>query len=184
MDSRAIFFDRDDTLMKNVPYLGDPTQVEVFPQARSCLEALRGLGFELFVISNQSGVGRGLITLPQVDGVNAEMIRQLGGNFFRKFYMCYEEPGQPRIYQRKPSPNLVYEAAREFGINLANSFFIGDRLSDILAGRNAGCRTVLVLSGHNIIERPLASHFADFVVRDLNEAEDAIRKQESLEIPS
>ena len=77
MKQRAVFFDRDDTLMVNVPYLGDPTLVEIFPEAAAALYALRKADFLLFVVSNQSGVGRGLITRGQVSAVDAEMKRQL-----------------------------------------------------------------------------------------------------------
>jgi D-glycero-D-manno-heptose 1,7-bisphosphate phosphatase len=80
MSERAVFFDRDDTLMVNVPYLGDPSKVEAFAEAAAALADLQGAGFLLFVVSNQSGVGRGLITREQVHAVNLELVRQLGGD--------------------------------------------------------------------------------------------------------
>jgi D-glycero-D-manno-heptose 1,7-bisphosphate phosphatase len=141
---RAVFLDRDDTLMVNVPYLGDPTRVEIFPEAAQALYALRQAGFMLFVVSNQSGVGRGLITRDQVFAVNAEMKRQLNGDYIEAFFHSYATPDDPYATDRKPSPELLLQAAKTHDLDLAASFFIGDRLSDIECGLNAGCRSVLL----------------------------------------
>jgi D-glycero-D-manno-heptose 1,7-bisphosphate phosphatase len=144
MTRRAVFLDRDDTLMVNVPYLGDPSRVEIFPEAAAALYALRKEGFLLFVVSNQSGVGRGLITRDQVFAVNAELKRQLDGDYIHAFYNSFSTPDDPYATDRKPSPELLLEAARVHELDLLASFFIGDRLSDIECGLNAGCRTVLL----------------------------------------
>jgi D-glycero-D-manno-heptose 1,7-bisphosphate phosphatase len=144
MKKRAVFLDRDDTLMVNVPYLGDPTQVEIFPDAAQALFALRKADFLLFVVSNQSGVGRGLITKDQVVAVNTELQRQLAGDQIHAFYHSFATPDDPWATDRKPSPELLQQAAKTHEIDLAASFFIGDRLSDIECGINAGCRTILL----------------------------------------
>jgi D-glycero-D-manno-heptose 1,7-bisphosphate phosphatase len=144
MKPRAVFLDRDDTLMVNVPYLGDPTLVEIFPEAAAALYALRQAHFLLFVVSNQSGVGRGLITRDQVFAVNAEMKRQLNGDYIHAFFHSFATPDDPYATDRKPSPELLHQAAKVHDLDLAASFFIGDRLSDIECGLNAGCRTVLL----------------------------------------
>ncbi len=144
MSKRAIFLDRDDTLMVNVPYLGDPNQVEIFPEAAEALVALRRADYLLFVVSNQSGVGRGLITREQVHAVNTEMQRQLKGDQIHAFYHSFATPDDPWATDRKPSPELLKQAAKSHDIDLTASFFIGDRLSDIECGLNAGCRTVLL----------------------------------------
>ncbi len=144
MKNRAVFLDRDDTLMVNVPYLGDPAQVELFPEAAAALFALRKANFMIFVVSNQSGVGRGLITREQVHAVNAEMKRQLKGDYIHAFYNSFSTPDDPAATDRKPSPELLLEAAQAHDLDLPGSFFIGDRLSDIECGLNAGCRTVLL----------------------------------------
>jgi D-glycero-D-manno-heptose 1,7-bisphosphate phosphatase len=141
---RAVFLDRDDTLMVNVPYLGDPAQVQIFPDAAAALYTLRKADFLLFVVSNQSGVGRGLITRGQVSEVNAEMKRQLDGDYIHAFYHSFATPDDPYATDRKPSPELLFEAAKTHEIDLNSSFFIGDRLSDIECGLNAGCRTILL----------------------------------------
>jgi D-glycero-D-manno-heptose 1,7-bisphosphate phosphatase len=144
MKPRAVFLDRDDTLMVNVPYLGDPNRVEIFPEAAQALYALRHAGFLLFVVSNQSGVGRGLITRDQVFAVNAEMKRQLDGDYIHAFYNSFATPDDPYATDRKPSPELLLQAAKVHDLDLPGSFFIGDRLSDIECGLNAGCRSVLL----------------------------------------
>ena len=92
MRHRAVFFDRDDTLMVNVPYLGDPSKVQIFPEASEALLALHQAEFWLFVVSNQSGVGRKLITRNQVFSVNVELERQLGGDYIRAFYHSFATP--------------------------------------------------------------------------------------------
>jgi D-glycero-D-manno-heptose 1,7-bisphosphate phosphatase len=144
MSRRAVFFDRDDTLMVNVPYLGDPGQVEAFTEAAAAMAALQEAGFLLFVVSNQSGVGRGLITREQVHAVNIELHRQLGGKSIHAFYHSFATPEDPYATDRKPSPELLLTAAREHDLDLTRSFMVGDRLCDIECGLAAGCRTILL----------------------------------------
>jgi len=144
MKHRAVFFDRDDTLIVNIPYLGDPTKVEIFPEAALAMHALKSADFWLFVVSNQSGVGRGLITRNQVFAVNVEMERQLGGDYIQAFFHSFATPDDPYATDRKPSPELIHKASQIHNLDLPNSFFVGDRLSDIECGINAGCRTVLL----------------------------------------
>jgi len=168
---RAIFFDRDDTLIVNIPYLGDPSKVEIFPEAAQALFALRKAGFLLFVVSNQSGVGRGLITREQVHAVNTELVRQLQGDHIHAFYHSFATPDDPYATDRKPSPELLELAARTHDVDLHASFFIGDRLSDIECGLNAGCRTVLLT--HDKSSR-----------RDSGDPEDVIARQKAHYITS
>jgi len=164
MKERAVFLDRDDTLMVNVPYLGDPTLVEIFPEAAAALHALRQAQFLIFVVSNQSGVGRGLITRGQVSAVDEEMKRQLKGDYIHAFYHSFAAPDDPYSTDRKPSPELLLQAARIHDLDLAGSFFIGDRLSDIECGLNAGCRTVLL--AHEKSSRKENSDEDDAVARE------------------
>jgi D-glycero-D-manno-heptose 1,7-bisphosphate phosphatase len=176
MKPRAVFLDRDDTLMVNVPYLGDPALVEIFPEAAKALYTLRQAGFLLFVVSNQSGVGRGLITRDQVSAVNAEMKRQLDGDYIHAFFHSYATPDDPYATDRKPSPELLLQAAKVHDLDLAGSFFIGDRLSDIECGLNAGCRTVLLTHAkssrkeNSDEEDAVARVKAHYIAADLSEA--------------
>jgi D-glycero-D-manno-heptose 1,7-bisphosphate phosphatase len=161
---RAVFLDRDDTLMVNVPYLGDPDKVQIFPEAAEALFALRKANFLLFIVSNQSGVGRGLITREQVHAVNAELHRQFKGDYIQAFYHSFATPDDPYATDRKPSPELVLNAAKTHNLDLASSFFIGDRLSDIECGLNAGCRTIFLT--HARSSRRENSDPEDIVARD------------------
>lgn len=163
---RAVFFDRDDTIIKNVPYNGDPSKVELLPSASPSLEKLVAAGFDLFIVSNQSGVGRGYITIENVHAVNEEMIRQLGKNFFTHIYNCYGAPGTPDGETRKPSPHMLLEAAKSHHIDLSKSYMVGDRLSDIECGINAGCKSLLLLgAGHK--DEDVARQKADFTANSL-----------------
>lgn len=174
---RAVFLDRDDTLIVNVPYLGDPSQVTLCPGARSAVAKWKEAGFALVLVSNQSGVGRGLITKEQVDDVNREMYRQLEVDGFDGEYFCYAAPGDPYgSEERKPSPTLLERASRELKIDLSNSFMVGDKGIDVECGRRAGCRSVLVLTGENSSFREAAKSHADHVAPDIGEAAEWILK--------
>jgi D-glycero-D-manno-heptose 1,7-bisphosphate phosphatase len=176
MSQRAVFFDRDDTLMVNIPYLGDPKQVEAFAEAAVAMAALQKAGFLLFVVSNQSGVGRGLITREQVHAVNIELCRQLGGKSIHAFYHSFATPDDPYATDRKPSPELLFTAAKEHDLDLTRSVFVGDRLSDIECGLAAGCRTVLLTHAKSSRKDSgdpddvAAREKADHVAEDLHEA--------------
>ena len=172
---RAVFLDRDDTININVPYLGDPEKVQILPTVPESLRRLQEAGFALFVVSNQSGVGRGLITKAQVESVYAEIFRHLGWNPFLHVYNCYAAPGDPYgAEERKPSPAMLLQAAREFNIDLPRSFMIGDRGSDIMAGKNAGCRSLLILNGRDPNTLSETGKKADRISNTLSDATDWI----------
>jgi D-glycero-D-manno-heptose 1,7-bisphosphate phosphatase len=176
MSRRAVFLDRDDTLMVNVPYLGDPKQVEAFAEAAEAMAELQKAGFVLIVVSNQSGVGRGMITREQVATVNVELSRQLGEKVIHAFYNSFSTPSDPSPSDRKPSPELLFKAAKEHDLDLAKSFFVGDRLSDIECGIAAGCGTVFLTHakssrrGSGDPKDVLAREKADHIAEDLHEA--------------
>ena len=189
MSNRAVFFDRDDTLMVNVPYLGDPKLVEPFAEAAEALAALAQKGFLLFVLSNQSGVGRGLITREQVESVNVELVRQLGHDHIHTFYHSYATPDDPYATDRKPSPEIVLGAAKEHDLDLSQSYFVGDRLSDIECGLAAGMKTVLLTHpkssrrDENSEDDATAMEKAHLVARDLTEAAAWIIQESSATAP-
>lgn len=149
----ALFLDRDGTLNEDTGYLKDPEQLQVFSGAGKALARLqKRFEYKLIVISNQSGVARGILTLEDVDRINEKLrkILALDGVTIDKFYICPHHPAFSAAGEadcRKPSPSMVFEAAREFNIDLTQSYFIGDKDIDIECGRNAGCKTVLVLTG-------------------------------------
>jgi D-glycero-D-manno-heptose 1,7-bisphosphate phosphatase len=108
---------------------------------------LKGAGFKLFVITNQSGIGRGYFTEQEYRAVESELNRKLGVELIDATYFCPDEPGKDSR-RRKPSPAMVLEAARDHNLDLKRSFFIGDKAIDIDCGRNAGVQTVLVRTGY------------------------------------
>jgi D-glycero-D-manno-heptose 1,7-bisphosphate phosphatase len=136
---RAVFFDRDGTLMEDAHYCGDPALVRVFPGIPAALAGLKRGGFLTFIITNQSGIDA--------------------------TYFCPDAPGTPST-RRKPAPGMVLEAAEAFGVDLAGSYFIGDKCADVECGRRAGTATIQVLTGYGR-EQPCG---ADRVVEDAVEA--------------
>ncbi|VVM07890.1 D-glycero-D-manno-heptose 1,7-bisphosphate phosphatase [Methylacidimicrobium tartarophylax] len=178
MRVRAVFFDRDDTLIENVPYLDDPEKVVLVEGAQDCLTRLKAAGFLLFLVSNQSGVGRGWIRREDVDAVNRAILSRLRAPFFSKIYLSFAAPGDDPSWDRKPSPLLLWRASREFALELSRSFFVGDRIADVLCGRNAGCRTILLTARESEKEglraRQWARSLADHVAPNLQKATDWI----------
>ncbi len=147
----AIFLDRDGTLMREVNYCSDPKQVEIFPGVPEALGRLQAEGYKLVVISNQAGIGRGYFTEAQYRLVAAEVARAVRPATFDAVYFCPDHPDRP-TNRRKPAPGMVLEAQRDHGLDLARSFFIGDKAIDIECGRNAGVRTILVKTGYGAQE--------------------------------
>jgi len=143
----AVFFDRDGTLMEEVHYCADPALVKVYPGVPEALRKLKNAGFRLFVVSNQSGIARGLLTLEQYHAVEQEFLRQIGPHLIDASYFCADPPGLPSP-RRKPAPGMVLEAAAAFAIDLPRSWLVGDKAADIECGRRAGTRTILVATGY------------------------------------
>ena len=143
----AVFFDRDGTLMEDAHYCADPALVRVFPGVPEALQRLRSAGFAIFVVTNQSGIGRGLLTEAQYHAVAAEFLRQAGPGLIDASYFCPDAPGVPSDC-RKPETGMVMRAAVEFAVDLAASYFVGDKAADVECGRRAGIRSILVLTGY------------------------------------
>jgi histidinol-phosphate phosphatase family protein len=135
-----LFVDRDGTLIVDVGYPRDPALVEPLPGAIDALRELAG-HFALVIISNQSGIGRGLITEAEARAVHDRVVDVFGraGVEFAGAYYCPHAPGT-RCPCRKPAPGLLLDAARELALDLATSIMVGDKASDMAAGRAAGCR--------------------------------------------
>jgi len=178
MAKAAVFLDRDDTLIENIPYLGDPSKVRLMPGAAEACKKLSQAGLLLFVVSNQSGVGRGLITKEQVRAVDLKMESLLGKpRVIHGYYHCYAAPGDPYDERRKPSPAMLQEAAREHGLDLTRSAMVGNRLSDIQAGLRAGCTAILLDLHVPPEDQPEVSRAASFVAKDWNVAAEFILNQ-------
>jgi D-glycero-D-manno-heptose 1,7-bisphosphate phosphatase len=141
--NRALFLDRDGVVIEDRGYMRDPNDVVLLPGAAEALRRFADEGWKLIVISNQSGVGRGLITPVEMDAVQARFLQALRaeGVEVAATYICAHSP-EERCVCRKPSPFLLKQAAAEHDVDLRQSWMIGDRESDLLAGRLAGCRTI------------------------------------------
>src|SRR6266567_6378836 len=141
--SPAVFIDRDGTIMEDRDYCADPSEVKLFPGAPEALRRLKSSGFKLIIITNQSGIGRGLFTLDQYRAVEAELLRQLGDGLIDGTYYCPDAPGQYSNC-RKPAPGMVVKATRDHQIDLSRSFLVGDKEIDVECEPNAGVRAIRV----------------------------------------
>jgi heptosyltransferase-2 len=157
---RSVFFDRDGTLCKDVGYLNRREDLEIFP-AVAGLSRLKGKGFSIIGVSNQSGIARGLVDKEFVKEVNSIFIDRYG---FDGFYFCPHHPGE-HCSCRKPEPGMLFDARDEHGINLRESFFVGDKDLDMLLAKSVGAKGVFVQTGPDNY-----SPNADFVVKDIEEA--------------
>jgi D-glycero-D-manno-heptose 1,7-bisphosphate phosphatase len=181
---RAVFLDRDGVLIEDVNLLTDPERIRVLPGVADALVALKDAGFLLLVVSNQTVVARGLANEDQVAALQRaveQRLRAAGAPGLDGFYFC---PHHPRAtlaaYRRdcqcrKPRPGLLLQAAGEHRIDLAASYMVGDRPTDLLAGAQAGCRTVWVQTGSHLdppieTSEPLGAAAPDFVCAGLAEA--------------
>ena len=148
--NRAVFLDRDGTLIVEKGYLSDPDNVEWIDGALAGLKRLGGAGFLLFIVTNQSGIGRGFYTERDMHSVNQKIVEIAAeaGVAFEKIYYAAEAPETPS-YGRKPSPQFLLDASRDCHVSLARSYMIGDKLSDLQCGWNAGVRkSILVKTGY------------------------------------
>jgi D-glycero-D-manno-heptose 1,7-bisphosphate phosphatase len=147
---RAVFLDRDGTLIVDKHYLHTPEEVEFLPGAATALRHLQDAGFLLILVTNQSGVGRGFFTLAEVDRVHCHLEAELAAEdvMFDAIHVAPEAPDQPS-FGRKPSPGFLLQSSDDFGLDLSHSYLIGDKFSDLEAGWRAGCaRCLLVRTGH------------------------------------
>ncbi|MGZ5065720.1 MAG: D-glycero-alpha-D-manno-heptose-1,7-bisphosphate 7-phosphatase [Usitatibacter sp.] len=169
---RAVFLDRDGVLNRAVLRGGKPyppasaDETEIVPGAADALARLKEAGYFLIVVSNQPDVARGTATRAQVEAINARLAQDLP---IDRFIMCYHD-SVDGCDCRKPRPGMLLAGAREFGIDLASSFMVGDRWRDVEAGAAAGCRTVFIDHGYDE-KRPES---CDYRVSSTSEAASAI----------
>jgi D-glycero-D-manno-heptose 1,7-bisphosphate phosphatase len=146
--NKALFLDRDGTLIIDKDYLADPAGVELIPGVANALRHARDLGYLLFLFTNQSGIGRGYHTLAAAEACNHRMLELLGlgSDLFKAICIATEAPDQPSDY-RKPSPRFIQESIKRYALDPQQCWMIGDRESDIEAGLNAGIHAVAVTTG-------------------------------------
>ncbi len=189
MAERAIFLDRDNTIIANDGYLGDPAKVRLMPGAATAIAALRRLDYRVIVVSNQSGVARGMFDENAVEAVNQEMCKQLreqAGAHIDASYYCPFHPDaiKPEYKQdhpwRKPQPGMLLQAAEDFSLDLRQSWMVGDQPRDVAAGASAGCRTILVRQMENPAPDadPLGTAVTpNFIVKSLADAARVVARE-------
>jgi D-glycero-D-manno-heptose 1,7-bisphosphate phosphatase len=192
MGNRAVFLDRDGTVIEEVNYLRRIEDMQVYPFTPEALRRLREQGFLTVVVTNQSAVARGFLNEDELRQLHAALQTRLeaAGATVDAYYYCPHHP-EAALEQyrracpcRKPEPGLILQAAEEHGIELSASYVIGDRIGDIRAGHAAGCRSVLVRTGYgaiaaaeveNLQQGGDAAGVPDYLAENLLEAADWIR---------
>jgi D-glycero-D-manno-heptose 1,7-bisphosphate phosphatase len=186
MPTRAVFLDKDGTLVVDIPYNVDPEKVRLTQGAAEALGALAAADYRLIVVSNQSGVAHGYFDeddLAPVEQRVQELLAESGVKLNGFYYCPHHEDGRVARYAvpcscRKPQPGLILRAAREHDIELGQSWLIGDILNDIEAGRAAGCQTLLIDNGNETEWHLSPPRKPDFVVRNLLEAAELILRSD------
>lgn len=189
--NRALFLDRDGTIVQEVHYLRRVEDVKLLPGAGYALAAARRNGYLLFLVSNQAGIARGMFTEQELKLVHValQMQLELFGVRFDDFRYCPHHPeGNVSWYARachcrKPAPGMITDLAGKYGVDLAQSLAIGDKLTDIQAGASAGCRTVLVRTGYGEAEErkmlsSSSSVRADHVLNGIGELPALLARQD------
>ena len=182
MKRRAVFMDRDGTISEEVGYINHPSRFRLFPYAAAAIKQLNENAWLAIVITNQAGVARGYFTEQMIETVHADMRKQVdeAGGRIDAIYYCAHHPsvGEPPYRFdcdcRKPKPGLIRRAAEDFSIDPDRSWMIGDRYSDVELARNAGVKSMLVMSGYGRGEwesqRPSWTEQPDLVAENLLEA--------------
>ena len=184
MANKAVFIDRDDTLIEDPGYINDPDQVKLLDGVPEALIELKQMGYKLIVVSNQSAVARGIITEQTLAKIHERLEQLLArhGATLDKIYYCPDHPdGAVARYRResnwrKPEPGMLLAAAEEFDIDLTDSWLVGDSARDIDAGKTAGCTTILIENAtHNRTLEPGATT-PDYTAVNIKEVANIIKK--------
>lgn len=169
MPAKALFLDRDGTLIVDRHYLSDPAQVELLPGVRDALHGFLADGWRLFLFTNQSGVGHGMFPIETVHRCNARMLELLAlpAPGFTETCIAPETPEMPAVY-RKPSPRFILEMIARYSLDPAHTWMVGDKPSDVQAGLNAEVQAAL-LRAVPVVDLPaqvwLCRDLADFRAR-------------------
>lgn len=167
----AIFLDRDGVIIENIPnYVRRLEDVQIFEQAVAALAKIASSPFAIVVVTNQSAVGRGILSIEQAHSINTHLVEAIvqAGGRIDGVYMCPHAP-EDQCNCRKPMPGMLLQAAQELSIDLAHSIMIGDAYSDLLAGQAAGItKIVLVRTGRGTVQeqKPVPTELGEFTVYD------------------
>lgn len=174
MTKKAVFLDRDGTINEEINYLSKIEQLKILPKVSSAIKLLNENDFLVIMITNQSGVARGLFTMDTLDDINKHLVNMLQseGAKIDGIFICPHHPDFG-CDCRKPKTGLLKEAASKFEIDLSSSYMIGDKYTDLKTGVNSGCKTILVLTGYGKEEAEKTEDWdfePDFVAGDLFQA--------------
>ncbi|MFZ0034083.1 MAG: HAD family hydrolase [Sedimentisphaerales bacterium] len=184
MSNKAIFLDRDDTLIEDPGYINHPDQVKLLDGVDKALIEFRAMGYKLIVVSNQSGVARGMISEQALDEIHnrlKQMLAEKGAPLDRIYYCPYHPDGVIEKYRkesdwRKPNPGMLLAAANELDIDLGQSWTIGNSIRDIEAGLQAGCKTILINHPSHYKLHKLGEPNPDYRAVNIKEAVNIIKK--------
>jgi len=181
MQNKAVFLDRDGTIIEDVGYLNDPKNIKFIPGSIQAIKKLNQAGYKVVVITNQAGVARGLIREDILQTIDKTINKYIlnGGAHIDAIYYCPHHP-EHGVYPykqdcecRKPNPGMIKKAAADLELDLKKSFMIGDKWSDIEAGKNMKLKTALVLTG---MGKKYQDSKPDFIAKNLSETVDWILK--------
>lgn len=172
---KAVFLDRDGTIIFDRGYTSAPAKVALMLGVANSLQKLANAGFVLVIVTNQSGIGRGYFTEKDMHRVNNRMLELLKKEnlFIDAIYFCPHKPDD-LCECRKPRPGLLFKAARELNIDIAASAMIGDKISDLEAGINAGCKCNILISSEKKLPSTIESNKSVRIVNSLSEAVDIL----------
>lgn len=179
---KAIFFDRDNTLVEDPGYLRDPEKVKLLPGVGAALRRLAEAGYKLVVVTNQNAIAKGLLAeeiLGLIHGRLRDLLGEFGVGLAAIYYCPFHPEAKVAAYrrqsdERKPAPGMLLRAARELGLDLAQSWMVGDSPRDVEAGRRAGCRTIHLVHADRPAMHPDEPSSPDFVVSTIEQAVDVI----------
>ncbi len=188
MPNIGVFIDRDGTISEEVGYINHLARYQVYPWSAPAIRNLNQAGLKTIIVTNQAGVARGYFAEDMVKQVHEKLQKEMAesGAYFDAIYYCPHHPsvGEPPYRQacncRKPKTGMLQRGAQELDIDLTRSFVIGDRYGDIQLARNAGTRSIFVLTGYGLGEHEHQRHNwelqPDWIAKDLLEASEVILK--------
>ncbi|MDP1677900.1 MAG: HAD family hydrolase [Bacteroidota bacterium] len=174
----AVFVDRDGTINVDVDFLTSPSQLQLIPRSAEAIKELNDLGIPVIVITNQSGIARGLISENDLHHIHSkmdEMLQHFGASISAYYYCPHHPDGTIAQYVvdcdcRKPKPGMLYTAKNDFGFDLQRSFVVGDKFRDVEAGNVVGAVAIQVSTGYGAMEKDLCKDIRDFYAVDLFDA--------------
>lgn len=182
----TVFLDRDGTINEEVSYLGHPDLLSLISGAAEAIRLLNEADMLAIVVSNQSGVGRGYFSTATVEAIHQRLAKQLAihGAYVDAIYYCPHHPSEG-CNCRKPKTGMLVRAARDYRIDMQRAFVVGDKVSDLDAGRQVGCKTVLVLTGYGEQARETSNNTSfqpDYISTDLYDAVKWILAEEGVRV--